>query len=393
MTRGWRRDCGIRGMKATSLTVAFEGMPDPRSRHGRRYPLDAIVTIAFCAALSGAEDWAAVAAYGRAKAEWFATFLDLPDGTPSHDTFDRVFSRLDPDAFERCFRLWTSTLAGPGGLVGTLALDGKTIRRSFDAAAGAAAIHMVSAWACEHNLVFGQIATDDKSNEITAIPKLLELLDIKGCVVTIDAIGCQKQIAENIVGKGGEYVLAVKDNQPTLRQGMDTVFERGERAGWGGRGGVVHDTHEEIDKGHGRIERRVTTITWDRRDLIEAMGWPGVRALVRVRRERTIGQTTAITIHHYITSMETRRADRVAAVVRNHWEVENRLHWSLDVSFDEDRSRLRKGHGAQNMSRLRRLALNALRAEKTEKLGVKNKRLLAAWDHKYLLRLLAFKDQ
>jgi predicted transposase YbfD/YdcC len=379
-------------MKTTSLTVAFEDMPDPRSRHGRRYPLDAIITIAFCAALSGAEDWVAIAAYGRAKAEWFGTFLDLPDGTPSHDTFDRVFSRLDPDAFERCFRLWASTLAGPGGLVGTISLDGKTLRRSFDTAASSAAIHMVSAWACEHNLVFGQIAVDDKSNEITAIPKLLELLDIKGCVVTIDAMGCQKQIAENIVKKGGEYVLAVKDNQPTLRQGVNTAFDRGETEGWSGRVGIVHDTHEEIDKGHGRIERRVTSITWDRRDLIEAMGWPGVRALVRVKRERTIDQTTSTTIHQYITNMETRRADRVAAAVRSHWEVENRLHWSLDVSFDEDRSRLRKGHGAQNMSRLRRLALNALRADQSQKLGIKNKRLLAGWDHKYLLRLLAFKD-
>ena len=367
-------------------------MPDPRSRHGRRYSLDALITIAVCATICGAEDWTAVAAFAEAKADWFGTFLDLPDGTPSHDTFDRVFSRLDPDAFERCFRRWTATLKGAGMLTGTIALDGKTLRRSFDAAAGAAAIHMVSAWACEHNLVFGQVAVDTKSNEITAIPKLLQLLDIKGCVVTIDAMGCQKQIAEIITEKGAEYVLAVKDNQPKLHEGVSAVFDRAAREGWSDRGGMVHDTHEEIDKGHGRIERRVTTITWDRRDLIEAMGWPGVRALVRVQRERTIGQTTTTTTHHYITSMDTRRADRVAAAVRSHWEVENRLHWCLDVSFDEDRSRLRKGYGAQNMSRLRRMSLNALRNDKSQKLGIKNKRLLAGWDHAYLLRLLAAQD-
>jgi predicted transposase YbfD/YdcC len=375
MTRGWRKDCGGWGMMTTSLTEPFGDLPDPRSRHGRRYPLDVLVTIAICAGICGAGDWAAVAAFGRAKADWFGTFLDLPDGTPSHDTFDRVFSRLDPDAFERCFRRWTAALAG--GLVGTVALDGKTLRRSFDAGA------------CAHNLVFGQLAVDGKSNEITAIPALLELLDIKGCVVTIDALGCQKQIAEKIVAGGGEYVLAVKDNQPTLHQGVCAAFDRAEGKDWGDR---AHDIHQQIDKGHGRIERRTTTITRDRRDLVEAMGWPGVRCLVRVRRERTVGDVTTTTTHHYITSMDTRRADRVAAAVRSHWEVENRLHWSLDVSFDEDRSRLRKGHGAQNMSRIRRIALNALRNDRSEKLGVKNKRLLAGWDHRYLLRLLAVKD-
>lgn len=374
-------------MITSSLTEPFRDLPDPRSRHGRRYPLDALVTIAVCAAVCGAEDWAAVAAFGRAKADWFGTFLDLPDGTPSHDTFDRVFSRLDPDAFERCFRRWTAALGGE--LIGVVALDGKTLRRSFDAAAGAAAIHMISAWACEHHLVFAQLATDEKSNEITAIPRLLELLDIKGCVVTLDAMGCQKQIAEKIVEKGGEYVLAVKENQPTLHRDVSAAFDRAEREGWGDR---VHDTHQQIDKGHGRIEHRTTTITRDRRDLVEAMGWPGVRCLVRVRRERTVGAVTTTTTHHYIASMDTRRADRVAAAVREHWGVENRLHWSLDVSFNEDQSRLRKGHGAQNMSRLRRIALNALRNDRGEKLGIKNKRLLAGWDHRYLLRLLAVKD-
>lgn len=373
-------------MLTTSISRSFADLPDPRSTHGQRYPLDAIITIAICGVICGAEDWVAVAAFGRAKADWFGTFLDLPGGTetPTHDTFARVFARLDPDAFERCFRVWTAGLAGE--LAGTVSVDGKTLRRSFDRAAGKAAIHMVSVWAGEHGLVFGQVAVDEKSNEITAIPKLLELLDLKGLTVTIDAMGCQKEIAETIARKGGDYVLAVKDNQPTLHADLARVFERADRQGWRGES---HDTHEELDKDHGRLERRVTTITWDPRDLIEACGWAGTRCLVRVRRERTIGDETTTTVHHFITSMDTRRADRLAEAVRAHWGVENQLHWRLDVVFHEDQSRLRTGHGAQNMSRLRRIALNVLQHDTSEKMGVKNKRLMAGWDHRYLLRLLA----
>lgn len=374
-------------MVTTSISAAFADLPDPRSAHGQRYSLSAMVTIAICASICGAEDWVGVAAFGRAKRDWFATFLDLPHGTPSHDTFDRVFSRLDPDAFERCFRVWVAALAGQ--LVGTLALDGKTLRRSFDAAAGKAALHMVSLWACEQGLVFGQLAVDQKSNEITAIPKLIELLDLKGLTITIDAMGCQKDIARAIAEKGGAYVLAVKDNQPTLHADVAAVFRAAQRKGWRG---PEHDTHEEIEKGHGRLERRVTTITWDARDLIEANGWPGVRCLVEVRRERTIGGVASTSEHHFIASVETRRADRIAEVVRSHWGVENRLHWRLDVAFQEDQSRLRKGHGAENMSRLRRLALNALQRDRSEKMGVKNKRLMAGWDHRYLTRILTLCD-
>lgn len=341
------------------------------------------MTIAMCAAICGAEDWVAVAAFGRAKADWFATFLDLPHGTPSHDTFDRVFSRIDPEAFERCFRLWVATLAGE--LSGTLAIDGKTLRRSFDTGAGRASLHMVSLWACDHGLVFGQVAVEEKSNEITAIPRLLELLDLKGLTITIDAIGCQKSIARQITQRGGDYVLAVKENQPTLHADIASAFARARREGWHGHG---HDTHEEIDKGHGRIERRTTTITWDPRDLVEARGWEGVRCLIHTRRERTIGDATSTSEHLFIASVETRRADRMAQMVRAHWTVENQLHWSLDVAFQEDQSRLRTGHGAQNMSRLRRIALNALRHDTSEKMGVKNKRLMAGWDHRYLARIL-----
>lgn len=255
----------------TSVTAHFATLPDPRSSHGKRYSLTALLTIAICAVICGAEDWAGVAAFGEAKQDWFESFLDLPDHTPTDDTFRRVFARLDPDAFERCFQAWVSALAGT--LSGVVSLDGKTLRRSFDAASNQAAIHMISVWAAEHRLVFGQLAVDEKSNEITAIPKLLEMLDIEGVTVTIDAIGCQKDIAQTITRRGGEYVLAVKDNQPTLHQNLARVFDDATKKGWRD---AAHDTHTEVEKGHGRIESRTTTITWSPHDLIEASGWPGV---------------------------------------------------------------------------------------------------------------------
>lgn len=374
-------------MNTTSLTEPFRDLPDPRSRHGLRYPLQSLITISISAAICGAEDWVAVAAFGEAKEAWFRTFLDLPETMPSHDTFGRLFERLDPDAFEACFRRWTTALKGE--LRGTVALDGKTLRRSFDRAAGKAALHMVSLWAGEHGLVFGQQAVDEKSNELTAIPRLLELLDIRGCTVTIDALGCQKDLAAAITAKGAEYVLAVKENQPTLHADVRAMFQRADERGWEG---LAHDTFEELDKGHGRVEHRTTTITWDPRTLVEAGDWPAVRCLVRVERRRIMGETTTMTTHYAIASMDTRRADRVAAAIRGHWGVENQLHWTLDVAFNEDHSRLRKGHGAENMSRLRRIALNALRNDRSRKMGIKNKRLMAGWDHRYLLRLLALGD-
>jgi len=371
---------------STSVARHFAGLPDPRSDHGKRYALTALVTVAICAVICGAEDWVGVAAFGWAKARWFRSFLDLPDTMPGDDTFRRVFSLLDPDAFERCFQSWTAALVGL--LCGVVSLDGKALRRSFDAASGKAAIHMISAWAGEHGLVFGQLAADAKSNEITAMPKLLQMLDLKGLTVTIDAAGCQKEIAQTIVGKGGDYALAVKDNQPTLHEDVRGVFEDAAGNGWKGRG---HDVHTETDKGHGRIERRTTTITWDVPWLFgawEKSGWKGVRCLVEVHRERTIGDATSATTHYFIASVDTRKASRMAQVVRAHWGVENRLHWRLDVTFNEDQCRLRKGHGAQNMSRLRRVGLNMLQRDRSQKMGLKNKRLLAGWDHDYLLRLL-----
>lgn len=374
----------------SSITRHFADLPDPRSRHGLRHSLESLVTIAICAVICGAEDWVGVAAFGRAKEHWLRTFLDLPAEVPSDDTFRRVFALLEPDAFERCFQSWTNALAGT--LVGGIALDGKTIRRSFDAASGKAAIHMVSAWAGEHAMVFGQLATEARSNEITALPRLLEMLDLKGLTVTIDAMGCQKAIAGQIVDKGGDYVLAVKDNQPGLHADVQRVFEQAAGRGGNGWGSRGHDVHVEVDKGHGRIERRTTTITWDAAWVFNTSawaGWRGMGCLVEVRRERTIGEATTTSVHHFISSVQTRRADRMAELCRSHWDVENQLHWRLDVVFNEDQCRLRKGHGAENFSRLRRIGLNTLKRDRTQKMGIKNKRLMAAWDHRYLLALLS----
>lgn len=366
-----------------SVTRYFADLPDPRSNHGKRYPLTSLITIAICAVVCGAEDWVGVAAFGEAKQDWFKSFLDLPDDMPVHDTFSRVFARLDPDAFERCFQNWTAALAGV--LSGVVSLDGKTLRRSFDKAGDKAALHMISAWAGEHGLVFGQLAADQKSNEITAIPKLLEMLDIKGLTVTIDAIGCQKDIAKSITDKGGDYVLALKANQPTLHEEVVQLFDDAQTQGWKGRG---HDEHTEVDKGHGRLERRTTTIAWDVPWICNTAGFAGMCCLVRIERERIIGEHVSTTVHYFISSVRTRKASVMAAICRSHWGVENQLHWRLDVTFNEDQSRLRKGHSAQNMSRLRRIGLNLLRGETTKKMGIKNKRLLAGWDHSYLLKLL-----
>jgi predicted transposase YbfD/YdcC len=370
-----------------SVALYFSDLPDPRSCHGQRYPLIALITIAICGVVCGAEDWVSIAAFGEAKQEWFKSFLDLPHGMPSHDTFGRVFERLDPDAFERCFQQWTRGLTKV--LSGSVSIDGKTLRRSIDSASKKAAIHLVSAWASEHNLVFGQLATDAKSNEITAIPKLLELLDIKGNTVTIDAAGCQKNIAKLIIDKGGDYNIALKGNQPTLEADVTKVFEDAKKEGWKDR---EHDTFEEWDKGHGRIERRTTTITWDAMILCKTSGFAGLRCLVQVERERIIAGQSTVTTNYYISSVNTRKASVMGGICREHWGVENKLHWCLDVGFNEDQSRARKGHSAENLSRLRRIGLNMLKRDTTKKMGIKNKRLVAGWSNDFLIQLLAGGD-
>jgi predicted transposase YbfD/YdcC len=346
--------------------------------------LNDILFIALCAVICGADSWTEVEVFGWAKREWLSQFLALPNGIPSHDTFGRVFSKLDPETLERCFSKWMAALAeaSAGRLV---AIDGKTLRRSFDQATNRAAIHMVSAWCETNRLVLGQLATEEKSNEIKAIPQLLKMLDVRDAVVTIDAMGCQKAIAQEIIQQGGHYLLQVKDNQPGLHNLMKETFD--ELTGQGIEG-VRYDFHEQTDAGHGRIEtRRLWVTDWtdwyaDRKE------WANLNSFVCMESVRTVNDSTSCERHYYISDLAGQSAQTMLSYVRGHWGIENKLHWSLDMTFREDTLRNRIGHSAENFSRIRRLALNLLRREKTCKASLKSKRLQAGLREDYLIRVL-----
>jgi predicted transposase YbfD/YdcC len=376
----------------------FADLPDPRGVNKVHKLLDMIV-IAVMAVICGADGWSEVALFGRCKHQWLATFLELPNGIPSHDTFGRVFARLDPDAFERCFLAWMSTLVELSG--GRLvAIDGKSIRRSFEHAWDKSSMaHMVSALVSQggNRLVFGQVAVQDKSNEITAIPKLLELMDLKGAVVTIDAMGTQRHIAKKIVEGGGNYLLPVKENQPALHEKVAALMDE---AALGAVPGLNVGYFEQSDEGHGRVETRRTWVVNDMASLGQPLLdlWPGLLggSLVLIERERKdlgdpTGKTTVERVY-YISSLggcDNAAAEAMARYARGHWAVENNLHWQLDVSFGEDERRIRRGHGAENFSRLNRIALNLLKRDQSVKIGIKGKRLNAGWDHDYLLGLIS----
>lgn len=373
-----------------SIQEHFADLPDPRRTQGKRHKLSDMIVIAICAVICCADSWADVADFGNAKRKWFETFLNLPHGIPCQDTFERVFARLNPDAFERCFMNWTAALAGSSGGK-LLAIDGKRIRRSFEHAWDhSTAAHLVSAFVQENATVLGQLAVDcTTENEIVAIPRLLELLDLTGATVTIDAAGCQTEIAGKIVANGGDYVLAVKENQPALHDALvrnldEMILEK--------FAGVQHSFVQTVEGDHGRIETRRVWVTSQLDDWLDASQrsrWAGLRsvAVVEALREVPPKQPT-IERRYFISSLAGADASRMAECVRGHWSVENKLHWVLDVSFAEDQSRQRKHHSAENFSRLRRIALNLLRRETGKKRGIKGKRLNAAWDHDYMLKLL-----
>jgi predicted transposase YbfD/YdcC len=375
----------------------FSDLPDPRGVN-KIHKLHDLIVIAVMAVICGADGWAQVALFGRCKQKWLASFLELPNGIPSHDTFGRVFSRLDPEAFERCFLAWMSALVELSG--GRLvAIDGKSIRRSFEHAWDKSGMtHLVSALVSQggNRMVFGQVAVEDKSNEITAIPKLLELMDLCGAVVTIDAIGTQREIAGKIIEGKGDYVLAVKDNQPALHEKVVALMDE---AALGPVNGLHVGYFEEHDENHGRIETRKTWVVNDTSSLGKSLLdlWPGLwtGSLTMVERTRQnlgdLSGKTTVERHYCISSLkgcDDRAARTMAGYVRGHWAVENNLHWQLDVSFNEDDRRIRKGHGAENFSRLSRIALNLLKRDQTIKAGIKGKRLNAGWDHNYLLKLI-----
>jgi len=379
------------------VVAAFAPLPDPRIERTKRHNLLDIVAITLCAVLAGAETWVDIAEFGRAREAWFRTFLALPHGIPSHDTFGRVFARLDPTAFARCFQAWVATVAtlAAGEVV---ALDGKTVRGSGRlSGAGTAregALHVVSAWASDAGLTLGQVATPAKGNEITALPELLALLDVTGAGVTVDAIGCQTALATQIRAQGADYLLAVKGNQPWLHARIVAAVADVEARGWR-RGGqaVAHTDATTVEKDHGRLEtRRVTAVPADAL-LVDRAAWIDLASVVRVvaTRQRVgpdgaAGSARAET-RYYITSLAPEAA-RLGAVVRRHWGIENRCHWTLDVSFHEDACRIRTDHAPENLALVRKLALALLRQDRTHKHGLTSKRLRAGWDPAYLQTVL-----
>lgn len=371
-------------LTAARIEKHFGDLPDPRRRAGV-YPLVNIVVIALCAVISGADDFVAITRWAKVKKKWLAKFLDLSAGIPSHDRFNAIFKALKPAEFEKCLLSWITALheITDGQVV---AIDGKTLRRSFDAASGKSAIHMVSAWATANHISLGQVVVDAKSNEITAIPKLLEILDLSGCLVTIDAMGCQKEIAQKIVDAKADYVLAVKDNQPKLCAAIGDFFSEHLEDDLKNVSHRKHQTRDE--KEHGRTDDRYYYLAKLPEDFPLREQWPGLKAIgmaVRVT-EHTDGRASD-DVRYYIVSRYT-SGKQFAEAVRGHWGIENSLHWQLDVTFGEDQCRVRMGHADANFSLLRRTSLSLLKNNRSHKIGVKNKRLNAAWDDAYLLEVL-----
>lgn len=364
------------------VRVHFESLTDPR-RRDVTYPLMNVVVMTLCAVTSGADDFVAIAAWARTNQTWLARYLDMSAGVPSHDRFNAIFAAINPREFETCLLSWITALHEiTSGQV--IAIDGKTLRRSFDAASSKSAIHMVSAWATANHISLRQVVVDEKSNEITAIPKLLDLIEISGAIVTIDAMGCQTEIVEKIVSKKADCCIAVKQNQPTLHAAIEQHFDELIDADFSDA--KVRQT-ATAEKGHGRVEQRYYAIC----PVPES-----VKQLSRWKKVRAIGMATNITVHSGKEHTEIRyyiltryiSGQRFAEAVRSHWGIENSLHWQLDVTFREDDCRVRKGNSDANLSVIRRFALSMLKNEKSEKLGIKNKRLLAAWNNEYLAKVL-----
>ena len=365
-------------------------VPDPRVQRSQRHKLMDILVIALCATIAGANDWVGVVQFGKARRDWLSTFLELPNGIASHDTFGRIFQIIDSQALERVCIEWLQSIAGQ--VQGVLAIDGKTLCGSRGARNGASPLHVVSAWACQNSLLLGQVQTDKKSNEITAIPQLLKLLSIKGCIVTIDAMGCQKAITQEIIASQADYVLTLKGNHPYLYRQVALWFEKSSASGLAGQAHSYHSESAEINN-HGRTESRECWLQEVPEHLKRATkSWAHLQTLVMVRRTRQVAgkDKNSDETHYYISSLPASAgAQRIAQAIRSHWAVENELHWSLDVGFGEDACRVREGHGPANLACIRRIALSQLKRETGLKVGLKNKRCRAGWDTGYLDQVLA----
>jgi predicted transposase YbfD/YdcC len=373
-------------LPASSFQDYFATLTDPRcpDAPNSRHQLMDMLLIAVCAVICGAEGWEDIEEYGTAHAKWFADILDLPHGIPGHDTFRRVLSRRDPEELTRCFIAWTAALSeASGGDIVSIA--GKTLRHSFDRATGQAALHMVSAWASANRLVLGQLKVEEKANEITALPKLFTMLDMAGAIVTIDAMGCQKEIAKVITEPEAADVLALKENHPTLSEDVTQFFDEAKATAFAA---ITHAYHETVDGDHGRIETRRYWITSDIESLGAKPSWAKWQSMGMVESCREVGEKVHIETRYFLTSLPAQGV-RFSQAVRQHWGIENALHWVLDVSFNEDACRIRKDKGAQTFSVLRHIAVNLLRHERRHKRGIKARRKRAGWDQDYLLQVLA----
>jgi predicted transposase YbfD/YdcC len=376
---------------APTLEAQFASLTDPRSEHTRRHKFIDIIIIAVLATIAQADGWTDIAEYGRTKEEWLRKYLELPNGIPSHDTFRRVFMHLDAQAFQQCFIDWVNAMHTlTAGQV--VAIDGKCLRGTQDSYTGKPAIHMVSAWATADHMILGQRKVDAKSNEITAVPELLALLDVNGCIVSVDALNCQKKTARQIVTQGGDYLLALKDNQPHMHEDVRNLFA------WAAGSEFAqmrHDKHTTVGNAHGRIETR-TCITISDPECLAMLGnaqaWDNLHTVVHVHAKRQIGSDVTTEDRYYLSSLPgdtPQLAARALDASRSHWGIENQLHWVLDVVFREDHSRARADNSGENLAVLRHFALNLLRRDTSSRLSVRARRLKAAWDDQYLLKLLA----
>lgn len=371
---------------AISIRQCFADLQDPRREHARKFLLWDVIAVTICAVIGGADNWVEVAKFGQRKLPFLKTFLELPNGIPSHDTFGRVFALLAPAALQRGFHNWMQALVEltDGRLV---AVDGKTLCQSFDTAAGKGPLHLVSAWATANRLTLAQQAVDCKSNEITAIPELLKMLDLAGAIVTIDAMGCQKTIAAQIDDAGADYVLALKENQETLYNDVQELFVEGLENDFAD---IEHHYYRTVEEDHGRLETRHYHVVPVPEELAERhSAWQGLHTLGMVFSERQVGQEEATCETRFFIASIAPKVRTFARAVRGHWGIENSLHWVLDVTFREDASRLRKDHGPENLALLRRLAVGLLHNEDTSKVGVACKRKEAGWDNEYLLQVLS----
>lgn len=362
----------------SNLSSIFGQIDDPRRDVTRLHKLNDILLIGIVAVICGAETWNNIEEYAQAKEDFLRSFLELPNGIPSHDTFNRVFSSIDNQQFENCFIQWVNSLAGimKGQVV---AIDGKTMRGA-KSHGKKSPIHLVSAWASENNMVLGQVKTNEKSNEITAIPKLLDILDLQGTIITIDAMGCQEDIARKIIDKEANYILAVKLNQKQLHQDIEDEFRFSDT--------IV--TNTSLDAGHGRIETRKCHVITKFNHIQNKQKWENLKTIIKLESTREFKNSDKLTekaTRYYISSVEAKSED-FQNYIRYHWSIENKLHWVLDVAFGEDASRKRSGNSPQNFSTLNKIALNLLKNEKTLKVGIKGRRLKAGWDNKYLMKVL-----